>query len=241
MTKVVALNNQKFELVSTTEKIFNSPVVTKVESSELLNFLIDNVTKLLHDLGQKVESDSLLQLSASLQESLTTEFKWITISEIPEIFKQGRRGDFGEFYGVNLNTIEVWIRSYYEHKRAEIVKRNSTKSEAPVISEEETKKRNDKAVQNALIEIVSDYKQKKSINPCFMFLYNYLFDNGHLPKQTPEYVKEIKERAIKIVEERMKHDRVTKGIKIIESHKAKKLPGVCRELVLEDWVKKQIT
>ena len=44
-----------------------------------------------------------------------TRYPLIHIKEIPTIFDKGSKGDYGEFYGINLLTINKWIRAYIDN------------------------------------------------------------------------------------------------------------------------------
>ncbi len=190
----ISIVGKKYELVRTSEKVFNSPLVSKIESSTLLELLMQFITKLHNDCGQKVNAEDLVIQSNELLNSLLKNYKWITISEIPNILSLGRRKNFGEYYGLNLNTYEVWIDAYYAQKRADEIK-SKRLNFAEKKQEKPTAEQNEKAFNNLLKELILEYQSTNEISSTY--LYRLLYERGELPLHTREYKTKIKKRAIK--------------------------------------------
>lgn len=190
----ISLNGKSFELIRTTERVFNSPLLKRLDSSVALDLLMQYLTKLYHDCGQKANGKDLVILSNELLNSLNSSYSWITISEIPQIFSLGRKKLFGDWFGLNLNTIEIWIEKYYSEKRADEVKKRRLDLKS-IENKKPTPEENEKAFNNLLTELFLEYQSTKKISN--VFLYSHLFDRGLLPKHTQRFNEFIKRRAIK--------------------------------------------
>ncbi len=188
------IGTEEHKLTRTSEKVFNSPLVVKINSTILLDLLMQHITKLYNDCGQTVNAEDLVIQSNELLNSLIDNYKWITIAEIPKIFSLGRKNNFGKYYGLNLNTYEVWIDVYYSQKRAEEIK-SKRLNFAEKKQEKPTAEQNEKAFNNLLTELFFEYQSTKEISSTY--LYRLLLDKGELPLHTREYKARIKRRAIK--------------------------------------------
>ena len=183
----------KYELTNISEKAFLSPMLVKLNESDLMEFLLISISKVCLDCGQEMSPEDLSLTAESLKQSLENDFVWFTHKELPIIFAKGRRGDFGKWYGLNTNTFEKWIASWRDTERQERIKKHKSKIAIPEkkVTQEET----DKIIEKHIIESVMHYRNTKEV--LHLYLYDILYKKNVFPVHSAEYRDRIKEKTIK--------------------------------------------
>ena len=106
--------------------------------------LMDIVSKTEFELGYKAsDAKHMAMMCNALLEEIKTSFKSIRIDELVIAFKNGARGEFGEFFGLSVVTFNKWINGHQiSEKRREALKsiRDSEKIEVKQPSKQEALK-----------------------------------------------------------------------------------------------------
>jgi hypothetical protein len=90
--------------------------------------LVDIILKSIYDVGFNISEKEQKILAHNLVMEIKYEFGHLTIEEIEIVFKNGSRGIYGDFYGINVRTLHSWVREYISITKAEsILKLNSIK------------------------------------------------------------------------------------------------------------------
>jgi hypothetical protein len=106
--------------------------------------LADIIVKSIYDVGFNISEQEQKALANYLVMEIKNEFGYLTIEEVAIIFKNGSRGMYGEFYGINVKTLHSWVREYTAITKAEsILKLNSIReiNQKPKELSEEEKNR----------------------------------------------------------------------------------------------------
>ena len=90
------------------------------------NALIEIIGRAIWETGISTltESEMNILLPIIVQE-INDEHKDLTIEDIRIAFKYGVRKKYGEYYGINIATISVWLQSYTNITKREAMKRLS--------------------------------------------------------------------------------------------------------------------
>ena len=174
------------------EIVFDSKLVTKVSSDAFIDLCLKTITKTVNDCGQTISTQDLALRATELSQSILTNYNWMTLSELPMIFSKGRRKEFGEWFGLNLNTFEIWIETYYKDARSAIIRSKNLAKEEEV---RPTKEENEKALNNMLTEALLKYSLSREIDN--VYLYNSLFERGDLPEHTTKFKEMVRRKALK--------------------------------------------
>lgn len=106
--------------------------------------LMDIVSKTEFELGYKAsDAKHMAMMCNALLEEIKTSFKSIRIDELVIAFKNGARGEFGEFFGLSVVTFNKWINGHQiSEKRREALKsiRDAEKVEVKQPSKQEALK-----------------------------------------------------------------------------------------------------
>ena len=103
--------------------------ISEMKKSELVKELNNILTKTYFDAGQimpgfntQEQTKNLQVLSVALYDELQ-QFKFLRIEELKIAFKNGVRGEYGEFFGINIKTFYQWLKGYQndEKRKAAII------------------------------------------------------------------------------------------------------------------------
>jgi hypothetical protein len=191
------------ELKPIVKAILNFPKISTLEE----RFLFDKV-KLLYDKqiaysGQKTaqkEGVSMLQaLFIEIVSFLKSKFSNLTFEEIEIACENGRRGEYGEWFGINPDTIYKWIKSYCKNEntaniKLEIQKESQLKTQF-VPGEKELIQARKYLMKSVFIHL-KIYDNFKNINLPLGLIYDYLLENK-LIIPTGEEFKNALDLAIK--------------------------------------------
>jgi len=115
-----------------------SSKIIEMKKGESVKEMLDLLSKTYFEAGQVVpgynvtEQGKFLQLLAnSLHEEVKTCFPFLRSEELKLAFKNGVRKDYGEVFGLNISTFNLWIKGFLADQR---------RKEAKMKIEEENKK-----------------------------------------------------------------------------------------------------
>lgn len=141
-----------------------SPRACDVKKGEIMKSLIDILSKTYFDAGQvmpgydvQAQTKNLQVLAGALWEELNN-FQFIRVQEIRIAFKNGVRGEYGEFFGLNIKTFYQWLKGYqFDEKRKKAYKDKKAELESelpPIMTPEES----DKAFRRVIQRNFQNYK-----------------------------------------------------------------------------------
>jgi transposase len=94
---------------------FLEPKCGEIKVNELEYQISILITNLLTDAGHKNDAQDksvLLHLTTRVSEDMKTRFKHITLGELKIALNEGVRGVYGTFMGINITTINNWIKAF---------------------------------------------------------------------------------------------------------------------------------
>lgn len=117
----------------------SNPIVSALQSQKIIELkkqdamkiFIDLLSKTYFDAGQVVngynvqEQGKYLQAMANaLHEEIKDSFSFLKIDELKLAFKNGLRGEYGDYFGLNMKTYNQWIKGWqFDSKRQDALKR----------------------------------------------------------------------------------------------------------------------
>jgi len=181
------LSCEKYEII----KASQSPKVFKVitedkESYKQLRVLIGQIIEKAsflgdskaHEYSQEQRADFITEIIKSFK-----DYKWISVQEVGIILVNGLKGNYGEYFGFKIKSVEGWIKHYNETVRREAWKEQLRfQSEIDAIEERarqqalklESEKRNQDEIK-VLIESYSNVEKWQDI-PSHFQSYSCYFD-----------------------------------------------------------------
>ncbi len=237
------------------------PPLKGFKSSELIKaiaLLIDKAKKMA---GEK---DSDPKITEAAIEIITEKIKAggygnLTAEQIEIAIKKGAAGDFGEYFGVNARTLNLWIKEFYQeqmkYRKAQAAHEQKLKFEA----EEKAKSDHFKENQTEyLLKRLRQEYQKKKENPDYKvfdlnnYFYIHLQSAKKIPMQHPRR-EEFKEKADEILKKELRGEKLRAGDNqktIIQSwidnlgktlegkpKMKRKYFGIVMDLILNDYLK----
>lgn len=108
---------------------------------EGVKILADIISKIQFEAGQMMSEKDKFLNAELMHEEIRSNFAFIRTEEIRLAFANGVRGEYGDFYGLNIKTFYSWLKNYQtsEKRRSEMAKLKTGKEE-PVIDKSEAKK-----------------------------------------------------------------------------------------------------
>jgi hypothetical protein len=80
------------------------------------------VQKIFQYAGQKPEKRDIAVICKEISSDLTKRYKGMTMNEVDYALTYGVKGEYGEYFGINVASISKWIKAYYnseERKEAQ--------------------------------------------------------------------------------------------------------------------------
>lgn len=101
---------------------YQTPFVIKMEAEELQKRTIVALAKCYSDVGRTINAKGLAQLATALIAEIKKYFANIRIGEVEYCLELGIRKEYGEYFGINIVTINQWLKAYMvEEKRHEAI------------------------------------------------------------------------------------------------------------------------
>jgi len=101
-----------------------SELYKDTKKGEATKFLIDLISKCYYDCGQvmpgydtNAQKNALQILTGATHEEIIRYFPFIRIQEVKIAFENGCRKDYGDFFGINVATFNLWIKGYLADQR----------------------------------------------------------------------------------------------------------------------------
>lgn len=206
--------------------------------------ILNLISKTYFKCGQKTSQEELAALTSSFMEEME-DYTHLTFHEIENIFKNGYKKVYGEYFGLNVKTFITWVDHYDKNLRnEELAKLRSLDPpvEQKTISEEEKQF----WINKGVTECLEYFENNGSIMNGKLYVYDILYDMGYLPTDLA-YKKKIKQDAIDVIEFEQKSKRPSsldekKEIAFILDDILKPKSGIliskCKELVLLEFLRK---
>lgn len=138
------------------------------------------ITNILADAGFKSSTDDsvIIHLSTRLSEDARSRYKHLTLSEIKMALNSGVRGDYGQFMGINVTTINNWIKAFEtcELRKMAMIDYN-TRLSAPTQKPEPTPEEIENILKTACNKAYEDFKKDGSLPYSCGAIYDYFKKN----------------------------------------------------------------
>lgn len=173
--------------------------IKDLKRSEVKVFLSTLIVKTYQDCGQTaVEKDIELSVNEVLIDVLNYAGGF-TIAQITHAFKLGRLGEFGEWYGLNSNTFQKWIRGYMGYsKRFDANKKQEAYLKELNKPKEPTAEEKKEFIKQVCLKAFEDFKEKGFVIDAGNASFNYLWNN-RIISFTSQRTTEFKLKALEVV------------------------------------------
>lgn len=150
------------------QKALESSRVMDEDAEITRKFLVGVITRVHVIAGQAVDKNTLEFMAAELKKDLYSRFKGLTLKEVELALTNGVKGDYGEYYGLNIRSFNKFLNAYTfseERGRAIEAGRNRIDSSKQITAKGSiTKEENERiSIENAIYTFV-EYKQTRE---CF--------------------------------------------------------------------------
>jgi len=180
----------------------NSPTILSLQKNEIKAQINGYLMKAFTDAGISINGQTssdkertILILSDSVADDLIQYFKTLTIQEIGLAVQNGIRGEYGEFYGINVKTIHQFCKAFrdsFERNETMRKMKQETEPDEQRLSQAEI----DKIMVPACLKAFENYKATGELIDFGGAKFVYLKSLG-LISLTPERQTEIMEQAKK--------------------------------------------
>lgn len=178
-----------------------STKLSEMKKGDATKELIDILVKTYYDAGQvmpgssqQIQKENLQILAGALLEE-TKQFKFLRIEEIKIAFKNGVRGEYGDWFGINIKTFYQWIKGYqFDEKRKnalQAIKEANQVEYKPVMSESEA----EYEWKQTIIRQFTEFKQGKPFHCAFPTQLFTHYEKSGAIKLTDAEKKAIYEKA----------------------------------------------
>jgi len=193
---------------------FETEVISKLPVNKANEVVLSLITLCLQEAGVKDATDANVKvfLTQRTLEDCQKKFKQITVGELQIALNEGVRGAYGKYMGINVATINGWIKSFYDCETRKISLNYfnallDTQKEKP----EPTPEEKEKIFQRACIEAYDDFKNKGVMPFTFRVIYKYLKEKLKI-EWTNEERQQIKDEATKNFEYELKAKKASREI-----------------------------
>lgn len=164
---------------------FLEPKASELPVKQMEVEIVTLITNLLVDAGYKDSQDKtvIIHLSTRVNEDMKTRYKHLTLTELKMALNSGVRGDYGQFMGINITTINNWIKAFEtcELRKMAIIDYNARLS-LPIRKSDPSKEEQYKLVADGLKQAIELFKKDGTMPPasnCHVF-FNHLKKRGEL-------------------------------------------------------------
>lgn len=159
------------------DELASSPKLSTLPTADLKNKIVDMMqhASILNG-GTKDPDPHIFKIHIdSIYEDIMTVHSWLTVAELQTVFKEGLRGKYGEFFGLNYKTVSDWIIGYRDSpERKTYLESKKVFLPAPVWTKEQ-KERDDREYLQFNYDNFSDKTTLPMIDPN---LYGIIRRNG---------------------------------------------------------------
>ncbi len=187
-------------------KALQSPKV--VDQPKATNIILALITKAEMELNHKPMDAAQRATNAKLVlEEIQTSFKTLTVEELPMIFHNGCRGEYGDFFGLSVVTFHKWLKAHTESEKRRTAVIELRKSE-PVVIKQPTKAEALKMFLEMWLKRYLEYKKSGVIYFDTPFRdYKILFENDlifHDKSEVDLFIEQSKFEFVKDFEQKRK-------------------------------------
>lgn len=123
--------------------------------------------------GQIIESDKVATTTALFLEELE-DYEYLTIKEINKAFKDGYKGHYGKYYGLNVLTFITWIEYYIKNVRMDELAKNRLTEPILAPLPEITESTKEEILKSGCIRLFNAYKDTGAVEPGSLYLFDFL-------------------------------------------------------------------
>jgi len=108
--------------------------VSDMPKGKALAEIYDTFSNMYLDSGQAIPEKEYQRLLADRwYKEILTDFKFLRVEEMKLAFKNGLRGEYGEYFGLNIKSFNQWIKGFIaEEKRHEALQRLKEENAPPL-------------------------------------------------------------------------------------------------------------
>lgn len=139
---------QKIETTNPFTIALQSEKILDAKKSDMMKMILEVLPKTYYDAGQvmpghdvNAQKQNLQVLSGALYEEIKTFFPFLKVEELKLSFRNGVRGEYGEFFGLNIVTFHKWIKGFISDERRKqsllAIKTAKEAEPAPLMTEAE--------------------------------------------------------------------------------------------------------
>lgn len=139
--------------------------------------LILLIAKVYADKGQIAEPTQIKSLALSLCNELKAYFKGITLEEVKIALESGIRGEYGEYFGINIISFNQFIKGYISDSRTKSAK-DKQEQYYTELKEKELELEKTDWTQQFVIHIYDKWKESKIVDCVNGTCFNWLKANG---------------------------------------------------------------
>lgn len=173
------------------EKALRSSRIMEEKSNIVYNFLNTLVIKVFIIAGQAIDDDELLDFTVSeLQKDVSTRYKALTLQEVDIALTNGVKGDYGEYYGLNIRSFNKFLNEYtFSEERMRAIEARMTRV-APgkqlAAKGSITREENERIAYNNALDLFESYKKTNECLDHGNVVYNHLDRLGLIKFNTDE-------------------------------------------------------
>lgn len=116
-----------------------SPQILSLPKKEAIGGIIDAISKTYYDTGQTIpgatseeQGANLTCLAVTMHEDIGYYYKTLKIGELKLAFRNGSRGEYGEFYGINVVTLNKWVKAFKNESTVVEARRKAAEGDSAV-------------------------------------------------------------------------------------------------------------
>lgn len=227
---------KKIEHEGTLLAALKSTRILDLQKQAATERISEMLTQVYYTAGQKLEGKDLSLLTQALYLEVKNYFSFLRIEELKIALNEGVRGQYGEYFGINIKTIHNWVRAYQ-------VSENRKQKLKELKAETSDYKPDLNAIKceywNYILMQLKRFKnggQMEITNPLMMFRE---FWNNDLLKPTKEEAEEFKQQAVYELEKR--RDLVQKALTRKEYNEYHSLSEIVKGFEEDKLTKEQDT
>lgn len=237
-------NGVQKQFKSLAEVRFQSPSVSRIEDRDLLTFIIKLIGEIHFKCGQQINSNELKAVSEVFKNELHL-FPYITLKELSKAFNQGYKERYGKYYGLNIKTFVQWVDGYIQNERNEDL--NKARSEKKIDESEISPDEKRRYIVSGMKKCIKNYEENYSILDGYTtFIYDVLFDDDYLPKDSEaknQAIKDAKESieieySGKVASNKKEHNEIKKVLNTINNPKSLTLISKAKEIIVLSFLRR---
>jgi hypothetical protein len=162
------------------------------------------VQKMFLIAGQTPDKKDITIICKEITADLQKRYKGMTLNEVDYALNAGVRGEYGEYFGINVVSINKWLRAYYNSDERKEAQRSKIFPEFELSEHEMTQEEIESVRKQATLYAWNRFKMYGLCDDCGNVAYNFLDKKGLIPF-TVEEKKEMYVEAQKTIVQRAKN------------------------------------